>query len=157
MGIEKEAVYRRIKQNRACTQERMEVLFGIMYRNPKFAFEKWQTMVEKTGFEKIFAKLRKKPAYLGKLQGRSFLGLRKSDERMKAEHAKSEFHKIARGWYGSVLEEEEVSKKQNQEVFAATEVGNNELLVNTHRSIKNQLQGIREKDEIVEDETGQQC
>ncbi len=157
MGVEKEAVYRRIRQNRAYNQERMEVLFGIMYRNPKTALNKWQTMVEKTGFEKTFKKSRTKPAYLGKLQGTSFLGLHKSDDRMKAEHAKSEFHKIARGWYGSVLEEEEINKKQKLDALTAINDGNNKILMDTHRSIKDQLQAIRKKDKTGEDEAGQQC
>lgn len=77
MGVEKEAVYRRIRQNRAYNQERMEVLFGIMYRTPKTALKKWLAMVEKAGFEKTFKRSRTKPAYLGKLHGTSFLGLRK--------------------------------------------------------------------------------
>ena len=121
------------------------------------AFEKWQTLVEKSGFEKAFNKSRKKPAFLGKLQGTSFLGLRTSDNRMKAEHAKSEFQKIARGWYSSVLEEEEVRKKQKQEALAATKEANNKILVDTHKTIKSQLQTIRKKDETQDNETGHQC
>lgn len=81
----------------------------------------------------------------------------KSDDRMKAEHAKSEFYKIARGWYGSVLEEEEINKKQKLDALIAINDGNNELLVDTHKSIKDQLQAIRKKDEAQESETGQQC
>jgi len=156
VGIEKEAVYRRIRQNRAYNQERMEVLFGIMYRNPQSAFEKWQSLVEKTGFEKTFKKARKKASYLGKLQGSSFLGLRKSDDRMKAEHAESEFHKIARGWYGSVLEEEEVNKRQQRE---ATHQSNEKLVAEARERITSQLQDIRSHDENQTQERsgGQQC
>ena len=154
MGIEKETVYRRIRQNRAYNQERLEVLFGIIYREPELAFQKWQALVEKTGFEKTFKKQRKKASYLGKLQGMSILGLHKSDDRMKAEHANSEFQKIARGWYGSVLEEEEVNKKQKREVIHAD---NEKLVTEARQSIEAQLQKIRKNDAENEDEAGQKC
>lgn len=152
MGVEKQAVYRRIRQNRAYNQERLEVLFGILYRNPQQSLEKWQRMVAKAGFEKTFKKQRAKASYLGKLQGMSFLGLHKSDDRMKAEHANSEFHKIARGWYGSVLEEEEVNRKEKQET---TEEHNEKMVVEARERIESQLQEIRKNDEQDGDE--QQC
>ncbi len=151
MGVEKQAVYKRIRQNRLYNQERLEVLFGIIYRNPQQSFEKWKKAVAKAGFEKAFKKQRKNAPYLGKLKGTSILGLHKSGERMDAEHANSEFQKIARGWYGSVLEEDEVNRKEKQETKEEFDT----LVTGSRQRVEAQLQNIRKSDGQDEDE--QQC
>jgi hypothetical protein len=155
-GIEQKNVFKRIKQNRTYNQERLKVLFGIIYRDPKTALEKWERLVAQSGFDKTFKKQRRKPAYLGKLKGKGFFGLYRSNERQKASHANEEFHKTARTWYGSVLEEEEVLRQENISEQQMTEEGNQKIIEQAKSSVKTQLEKMRQADNQTQDEHGDQ-
>lgn len=153
-GIEQKAVFKRIRQNRAYNQERIKLLFGIIYRDPAFALQKWERQVEQSGFNSAFKKQRRKAFYLGKLKGKGFLGLYTSSDREKSEHANSEFHKMARTWYGSVLEEEEVLRQEAYAKEQMTEAENQELIEQARNSISSQLQKVREAENQNENNAG---
>ena len=153
-GIEQKAVFKRIRQNRAYNQERIKLLFGIIYRDPVLALKKWERQVEQGGFNSAFKKQRRKASYLGKLNGTGLLGLYTSSEREKSEHANSEFHKMARTWYGSVLEEEEVLRQEAYAKEQMTEAENQELIEQARNSISSQLQKVRNSDDQNENNAG---
>ena len=153
-GIEQKAVFKRIRQNRAYNQERIKLLFGIIYRDPVLALQKWERQVEQSGFNSAFKKQRRKASYLGKLNGTGLFGLYTSSEREKSEHANSEFHKMARTWYGSVLEEEEVLRQEAYAKEQMTEKENQELIQQARKSISSQLQKVRNADDQNENNAG---
>lgn len=151
-GIEQKAVFKRIRQNRAYNQERIKLLFGIIYRDPALALQKWERQVKQSGFNSAFKKQRRKASYLGKLNGTGLFGLYTSSEREKSEHANTEFHKMARTWYGSVLEEEEVLRQEAYKAEQMTEAENQKLIEHARNSISDQLQKIR--NENTQDQDG---
>ena len=151
-GIEQKAIFKRIRQNRAYNQERIKILFGIIYRDPVSALQKWELQVEQSGFNSAFKKQRRKASYLGKLNGTGLFGLYTSSEREKSEHANTEFHKMARTWYGSVLEEEEVLRQEAYRAEQMTEAENQKLIEQARNSISDQLQKIRS--ENTQDQDG---
>lgn len=153
-GIEQKAVFKRIRQNRAYNQERIKLLFGIIYRDSDAALEKWEQHISSSGFNAAFKKQRRKASYLGKLKGKGFLGLYSSSDREKSEHANSEFHKMARTWYGSVLEEEEVLRQEAYKKEQMTEAENQKLIEQARTSIDQQLKNIRNADAQDEHKTG---
>ena len=151
-GIEQKAIFKRIRQNRAYNQERIKILFGIIYRDPVSALQKWERQVEQSGFNSAFKKQRRTASYLGKLNGTGLFGLYTSSEREKSEHANTEFHKMARTWYGSVLEEEEVLRQEAYRAEQMTEAENQKLIEQARNSISDQLQKIRS--ENTQDQDG---
>jgi len=155
-GIEQQAVFKHIRQNRAYNQERLKLLFGIIYKNPQEALSRWERLVAQSGFDKTFKKQRRKPSYLGKLKGIGLLGLYRSNERQKATHANEEFHKMARTWYGSVLEEEEVLRQENFAKEQMTAQENQKIVEQAKASIKSQLDKMRQTDNGNQDEHGGQ-
>lgn len=154
IGIEQKAVFKRIRHNRVSSQERLKVLFGIIYRNPEAALKKWERLVAHSGFDKNFKKQRRKASYLGKLKGKGLLGLYTSNERQKSTHANAEFHKMARTWYGSVLEEEEVLRQEGFAQEQMTEAENQKIIDQAKASVKTQLEKVRQADNKAQDETG---
>jgi len=156
-GIERQAVFKRIRHNRTYNQERLKLLFGIIYRDPDTALRKWERQVAQSGFDKTFKKQRRKPSYLGKLKGRGLLGLFTSNDREKSQHANAEFHKMARTWYGSVLEEEEVERQEDFTKEQMTEQENQKLVEQAKASIKAQLEKMRQSDHETQDEHGDEC
>lgn len=156
--MDKKTVYKRIRQTRAYHEERLELLFGIIYHDPKLALEKWKKRISRSGFEKTFRKQRNKARVLGKRKGRSLLGLYQSRDRQKTEHANAEFHKMARTWYGSVLEEEEVDRLEQLQTEQATQEkqqqANNTMIDQARASVKTQLESIRDSDHQAETEDG---
>ena len=159
-GINKKTVYKRIRQTKAYHEERLGLLFGIIYCDSKRAMEKWKQRISRSGFEKAFRKQRKKARVLGKLKGRSLLGLYQSRERQKTEHANAEFHKIARTWYGSVLEEEEVDRLEQLQTEQTTREkqmqANDTMIEQARASVKTQLESIHDSDQQTETEDGAQ-
>jgi hypothetical protein len=155
-GIEQKAVFKRIRHNRAFNQERIKLLFGIIYRNPNTALQKWEQKVAQSGFNTAFKKQRRKASYLGKLNGKGFLGLYASHDREKSEHANAEFHKMARTWYGSVLEEEEVLRQEDFTKEQMTEQENQKIIKQVRKSITSQLEKFRSSDNVIEQENGEQ-
>ncbi len=157
-GMDKKVVYKRIRQTKAYHEERLELLFGIIYRNPKRALEKWKQRIARSGFEKAFRKQRKKARALGKLKGRSLLGLYQSHDRQKTEHANAEFHKMARTWYSAVLEEEEADRLEHLQTEQATQEAqtqaNEKMVEQARASVKIQLESIRDSDQQAESEDG---
>ena len=155
-GIERQAVFRRIRHNRTYNQECLKLLFGIIYRDPDTALKKWERQVAQSGFDKTFKKQRRNPSYLGKPRGRGLLGLFTSNDREKSEHANAEFHKMARTWYGSVLEEEEVKRQEdfNKEQMTAQE--NQKIVDQARKSITSQLKKLRSSDNVTEQQDGKQ-
>lgn len=153
-GIEKKTVYKRIRQNKAYNTERLKLLFGIIYRNPDTALKKWKRLVEQSGFDSVYKKQRRKASYLGKQNGKGFFGFYSSRDRQKSEHANAEFHKMARTWYGSVLEEEEVVRQEAFTKEQLTKEENQKIIEQARARVSSQFEKLRASENDLQTQDG---
>lgn len=185
MGIERHSTYSQIEKKQKFFDERLRVLFNLIFEKPDIAFKKWREIVAKQGFEKALKSVKKKSKKLGRLQGRSFVQFYKSENRKNAELALDEFFKVAKSWHLATLEANQVEQFREQEKLqeqlakndqmieqtretitewgATTEawLGNNKMVRETRCVAKERFNAQRfeenEQQESQEEEQGQQC
>ncbi len=82
-----QSIIAKLNREESYYEERVKLIFRVVYRDPENAYEKLKAFQDKHGYEKTNQKLSEKPHFFGKLRGRLTLGFMKSKERSDAELA----------------------------------------------------------------------
>ncbi len=89
-----DSVIARLKREAAYHDDRLKLIFAVIYRKPDEAYRKWQRIEQTRGFDRAYRRLIDKPKSMGRLKGSLILGFIKSEARKNAELSMGElqFH-----------------------------------------------------------------
>jgi hypothetical protein len=93
--------------------ERLQLLFHVIYKKPALAYENWQRYYHKHGFEKTIRKLNDKPKFFGSINGKLSFGFIKNSARKDAEISVKEVYGYAKKLHIIVLQIKQAEKIAN--------------------------------------------
>lgn len=96
-------------------ENQMQLLLGVAYRDADRAYDKWQELYAKHGFEKATKKFTSKPKVFGTLNGRLLFGFMKTADRKDAESARREFGYQAKRSHMAQLQQRELYRQKGQQ------------------------------------------
>ena len=95
--------------------EKLRNLLRTIYRDEIYAWEKWQQLSEKHGFDDFLKKFQKNPNLLGKLQGKVRFGFLPNEAHHDRERALREMKFVSERWRSAQMQKIQTSARMAEQ------------------------------------------